>query len=72
MASMIVFTPELGEGTPIACAAVHVSDDYYAMMDSGTNTIIVPVHPDVSGEIAECKALSATVQGPIVQVLEHR
>ena len=35
-ASMIVLAPDLGEITPIACAAVRVSDDYYAIMDSGT------------------------------------
>ena len=65
-------TPELQEITPIACVAVHVFDDYFAMMGSGTNAIIVPLHPDVSREIAECKVPGATVQGPIVQVLEHR
>ena len=41
-------------------------------MDSGTNAIIVPLHPDVSGAIAEVKVPSATVQGPIVQALEDQ
>ena len=67
MASMIVLTPELEAITPIACVAVHVSDDYYATMDSGTNAVIVRLHPDMSGEIAERKAPSATIQGPIAQ-----
>ena len=29
------------------------------MMDSGANAIIAPLHPDMSGEIAECKVPSA-------------
>ena len=41
------------------------------MVDSGTNAIIVPLHPRMQGEIAECQAPSATVTGPIVQVYEH-
>ena len=68
---MIVLNPELEENAPIACAAVHVSDDYYATMDSGTNAIIVPLHPDMCGEVVGCKVPSATVQGPIVQILDY-
>ena len=49
-----------------------VTDEYYAMIDSGTNAVIVPLCPEVRGEIAECKVPSATVEGPIVQVLEHQ
>ena len=33
--------------------------------------IIVPLHPDMCGEIAECKVASATVEGPNAQVLKH-
>ena len=70
-ASMIVLEPE-AEGSKIAVhTVVPVSDEYYAMMDSGTNAIIVPLHPDMCGEIAECKVPSATVDGPIVQVLKY-
>ena len=47
------------------------SDQYYAMVDSGTNAIIVPLHPGMQGEIAECQVPSAIVTGPIVQVYEH-
>ena len=46
------------------------SDEYYAMLDSGTNAIILPLHPRMEGEIAECQVPSATVTGPIVQVYE--
>ena len=41
------------------------------MVDSGTNAIIVSLHPRMQGEIAECQVPSATVTGPIVQVYEH-
>ena len=41
-----------------------------AMLDSGTNAIIVPLHPNMEGEVAECQVPSATVTGPIVQVHE--
>ena len=64
MASMIVLATKAEESNLVAHSAVHVSDEYYAMMGSGTNAIIVPLHPDMSGEIAECKVPSATVQGP--------
>ena len=40
------------------------------MLDSGTNAIIVPLHPRMEGEVAECQVPSATVTGPIVQVYE--
>ena len=39
-------------------------------MDSGTNAIILPLHPKMKGEIAECQVPSATVTGPIVQVYD--
>ena len=38
------------------------------MVDSGTNAIILPLHPRMQGDIAECQVPSATVTGPIVQV----
>ena len=41
---------------------VPVSDELYGMMDSGTDAIIVPLHPGMSGEVAECKVPSATVE----------
>ena len=50
---------------------VPVSDEYYDMVDSGTNAVIVPLRPDMCGEIAECKVPSATIERPIVQVLKH-
>ena len=50
--------------------ALH-SDQYYAVVDSGTNAIIVPLHPAMRGEIAECQVPSSTVTGPIVQVFER-
>ena len=31
------------------------NDEYYAMLDSGTNAIIVPLHPRMEGEVAECQ-----------------
>ena len=43
------------------------TDQYYAMVDSGTNAIIVPLHPSMKGEIAECQVPSATVK----QVYSH-
>ena len=68
---MIVLEPEAEENMIVAHTVVPVSEEYSAMMDSGTNAIIVPLHPDMSGEIAECKAPSATAEGPIVQVLKY-
>ena len=53
----------------MANAAQALDDDqYYAMLDSGTNAIIDPLHPSMKGDIAECQVTSATVTGPIVQV----
>ena len=46
------------------------NDEYYAMVDSGTNAIILPLHPRMEGEIAECQVPSATVTGPIVQTYD--
>ena len=65
---MIALEPETEESKIVAHTVVPVSDEHYAMMHSGTNAMIVPLRPDMSGEIAECKVPSATVEGPIVQV----
>ena len=70
-ASMIVLEPEEASDTSASCAAVDISEDYYAMMDSGASAIIVPLHPDTFGEIAECRLPSSIVQGPIVHVLDY-
>ena len=70
-ASMIILEPdELQRGTVVSAAQALDNDDYYAMLDSGTNAIIVPLHPRMEGEIAECQVPSSTVTGPIVQVYE--
>ena len=54
------------------CAVQALDNDrYYAMVDSGTNAIIVPLHPGMQGEIAECQVPSAKVTGTIVQVYKH-
>ena len=55
----------------VSAAQALDDDQYYAMLDSGTNAIIVPVHPGMKGEIADCQVPSATVTGPIVQVYSH-
>ena len=72
-ASMTVLEPnDLETGLVVSAARALDNDKYYAMVDSGTNAIIVPLHPNVRGEIAECQVPSATVTGPIVQVYEHK
>ena len=71
-ASMIILEPnDLGHGIVLSAAQALDNDQYYAMVDSGTNAISVPLHPGMKGEIAECQVPSATVTGPIVQVYEH-
>ena len=71
-ASMIVLEPdEVEHGIVLSATRALDNDQYYAMLDSGTNVIIVPLHPGMQGEIAECQVPSATVTGPIVQVYEH-
>ena len=70
---MIVLEPEPEpDESKIAAHSVKmpVSDEHYAMVDSGAHAIIVPLRPDLCGEIAECKVPSAMVEGPIVQVLK--
>ena len=66
--SMIIL--ESDYGIMLNAAEVRDSDEYYAMVDSGTNAIILPLHPRMEGDIAECQVPSATVTGPIVQVYE--
>ena len=69
---MIVLEPnDLEIGVVVSAARALDNDKYYAMGDSGTNAIIVPLHPNMRGEIAECQVPSATVTGPIVEVYEH-
>ena len=66
--SMLLLEPDYG--IELNAAEARDSDDYYAMVDSGTNAIILPLHPRMVGDIAECQVPSATVTGPIVQVYE--
>ena len=66
--SMLILEPDYGIVSNAAEA--RDSEDYYAMVDSGTNAIILPLHPRMVGDIAECQVPSATVTGPIVQVYE--
>ena len=54
----------------LSAAQAQDSDEYYAMVDSGTNAIILPLHPRMQGDVAECQVPSATVTGPIVQIYE--
>ena len=69
--SMIILEPDdLEHGIVLSAAQARDNDEYYAMVDSGTNAIILPLHPRMQGEIAECQVPSATVTGPIVQTYE--
>ena len=69
--SMIILESEtLDRGIVLNSAEARDNDEYYAMVDSGTNAIILPLHPRMEGEIAECQVPSATVTGPIVQVYD--
>ena len=48
------------EGMPaVTCSSIQVSDECYAMVDSGANATIVPQRPDMCGEVADCRVLSA-------------
>ena len=53
-------------GIVLSAAQALDNDEYYAMLDSGTNAM----HPRMEGEVAECQVPSATVTGPIVQVYD--
>ena len=57
-------------GIVLSAAQARDNDEYYAMVDSGTNAIILPLHPRMQGDLAECQVPSATVTGPIVQTYE--
>ena len=62
--SMILLEPnDLTHGIVLSAAQALDQDQCYAMLDSGTNAIIVPLHPNMQGEIAECQVPSATVTG---------
>ena len=63
---MIILEPdEVEHGIVLSAAQALDNDQYYAMLDSGTKAIIVPLHPSMQGEVAECQVPSATVTGPI-------
>ena len=69
--SMLILEPDVREhGITLNAAEARDKDEYYAMVDSGTNAIILPLHPQMEGDIAECQVPSATVTGPIVQVYD--
>ena len=52
--SMIILEPdEVEHGIVLSAAQALDNDQYYAMLDSGTNAIIVPLHPSMQGEIAQ-------------------
>ena len=69
--SMIILESDaLEHGIVLNAAEARDNDEYYAMVDSGTNAIILPLHPRMEGEIAECQVPSATVTGPIVQTYD--
>ena len=69
--SMLILEPDVLEhGIVMNAAEARDNDEYYAMVDSGTNAIILPLHPSMEGEIAECQVPSATVTGPIVQTYD--
>ena len=69
---IVLESNDLETGVVVSAARALDNDKYYAMVDSGTNAIIVPSHPNMRGEIAECQAPSDTVTGPIVQVYEYK
>ena len=59
-------------GIVLSAAQALDNDKYYATLDSGTNAIILPLHPRMQGDVAECQVPSATVTGPLVQVYEFQ
>ena len=66
--SMLILEPDdLEHGIVLSAAQALDNDEFYAMVDSGTNAIILPLHPRMQGDIAECQVPSAT---PIVQTYE--
>ena len=68
---MIILEPDdLQNRVVVSALQALDNEDYYAMLDSGTNAIIVPLHPRMEGEVAECQVPGSNVTGPIVQVYE--
>ena len=52
--SMIILeSDDLEHGVVLSAAQARDSDEYYAMLDSGTNAIILPLHPRMQGDFAE-------------------
>ena len=48
---MIVLEPDdLEHGVVLSAAQALDNDQYYTMVDSGTNAIIVPLHPGMKGD----------------------
>ena len=67
---MIILEPdEVQHGIVLSAAQALDNDECYAMLDSGTNAIIVPC---IRGWKVRLQSVvpSATVTGPIVQVYE--
>ena len=59
---MIILEPDdLQRGTVVSAVQALDNEDYYAMLDSGTNAIIVPLHPKMEGE---AKLRNVKSQGP--------
>ena len=67
---LILESDDLDHGIVLSAAEARDNDEHYAMVDSGTNAIILPLHPAMQGEVAECQVPSTTVTGPIVQTYE--
>ena len=68
---IVLESDDLEYGLVVSAAQAFDNDQYYAMVNSGTNASIVPLRPGMKGEIAECQVPSATVTSPIVQVYSH-
>ena len=53
---MLVLEPDdLEHGIVLSAAQALDNDEFYARVDSGTNAIILPLHPRMQGDIAECQ-----------------
>ena len=51
---IILESDALERGIVLNAAEARDSDEYYAMVDSGTNAIILPLHPKMEGEKRYC------------------
>ena len=50
---MLILESDVVEhGITLNAAEARDKDEYYAMVDSGTNAIILPLHPKMEGDIA--------------------